>query len=349
MSALVQRLVLAVCASFFAASAIAAEAVGAIGTITILEGSALVTRGINRLQVVEGVRLESGDLLDMGAPGFMQVELPDRTILQLGAGTRAMVQAGTDRQKPVRSMHILSGWLKQSSQQRDAKAAPGLEVRSSLIEIPPQPGVMVVRFEASSVAVFAESGEAKILERQDKGNPVSVGLKPGDVYVRKSGAKGIVDPAARAAFVRDMPPVFRDSLPARAARFEKAVPPKPAPAFTYADVEGWLKAEPAIRRPLVQRWRAKANEAPFRAALVANLSAHPEWDPVLFPEKYRPKPAPETPPAVATPTPQPAALPAPAASTLPPPVTGIPATRSVSPAPGNTLPAPVQSLPPPAQ
>jgi hypothetical protein len=67
------------------------------------------------------------------------------------------------------------------------------------------------------------------------------------------------------------------------------VAPKAAPDFSYADVEPWLKAEPALRKPLVQRWRAKAREPAFRAALVSNLKAHPEWDPILFPEKYLPK------------------------------------------------------------
>jgi hypothetical protein len=47
----------------------------------------------------------------------------------------------------------------------------------------------------------------------------------------------------------------------------------------------------------------KANQdVAFRSALVANLRSHPEWDPILFPEKYKPKPPPE-PPAVAPPPP----------------------------------------------
>jgi hypothetical protein len=70
---------------------------------------------------------------------------------------------------------------------------------------------------------------------------------------------------------------------------EQVVKPKDAPDFAYADVERWLKSEPAVRKPLMQRWRAKAREPAFRSALIANLSAHPEWDPILFPEKYLPK------------------------------------------------------------
>ena len=66
--------------------------------------------------------------------------------------------------------------------------------------------------------------------------------------------------------------------------------------FGYADVELWLKAEPSIRRPFVQRWKAKAFKDPaFKQGIVANMSSHMEWDPVLFPEKYLPKDPPPTP------------------------------------------------------
>jgi hypothetical protein len=45
----------------------------------------------------------------------------------------------------------------------------------------------------------------------------------------------------------------------------------------------------------MQRWRRNARDPAFRAALVANLASHPEWDPILFPEKYKPKDPPPRP------------------------------------------------------
>ncbi|MFG5408014.1 hypothetical protein ABXN37_07630 [Piscinibacter sakaiensis] len=45
----------------------------------------------------------------------------------------------------------------------------------------------------------------------------------------------------------------------------------------------------------MNRWRPLARPGAFRDALVANMAAHPEWDRVLFPEKYLPRPV--TPPA----------------------------------------------------
>ena len=89
--------------------------------------------------------------------------------------------------------------------------------------------------------------------------------------------------------------------------------------FGYADVELWMKAELSIRRPFVQRWKAKAFKDPaFKQAIVANMSSHPEWDPILFPEKYLPKeppPAPQAAPPAAQ-AQQPAA---PAGTNQPPP------------------------------
>ena len=48
-------------------------------------------------------------------------------------------------------------------------------------------------------------------------------------------------------------------------------------------MEAWLKAPPAIRKPMVARFEPRASDAAFRAGLVANLKFHPEWGPVLNP------------------------------------------------------------------
>jgi hypothetical protein len=86
-----------------------------------------------------------------------------------------------------------------------------------------------------------------------------------------------------------------DNLPSRAARYkDREVAPRPVGNLTYADVEMWLKAPPEIRRQVMPKFISKAhNDAVFRQALVANLRYHFEWDPILFPEKYKPKEPPQ--------------------------------------------------------
>jgi hypothetical protein len=68
------------------------------------------------------------------------------------------------------------------------------------------------------------------------------------------------------------------------------VAPGPAQPVAFAEVAAWIDGEAALRSQAVQRFAPRAGEREFRAALVAGLRSHPEWDRTLFPEKYRPKP-----------------------------------------------------------
>lgn len=270
-----------------------AHAVDSSGTITILEGNALVYRGAGSVRGVEGLMLARGDIVDMAASSFAQIEYSDQSIIQFGPATRAMMIGGTERQKPERWLYLMEGWVKLSAAKQSPTTAPALELRSPLIDVPANAAVVVLRQSPSDVSLFVERGELRLAERQANGSTVAVPLKTGDFYARKQGWRGTVTHKATPGFVTEMPRDFRDSLPSRLDRFrDRQVQPMEAPGFAYADVELWLKAEPAVRRPLVQRWRGKAREPAFRAALIANLSAHPEWDPVLFPEKYKPKDSP---------------------------------------------------------
>ena len=269
----------------------AAQAADPSAVVTILEGEALVYRGTVRLNAAEGVRLAPGDIVETGASTFAQVEWSDQSVVQFGPATRVMLNAPTARGKPERGLYLMEGWVKLAGAQRSAnEAAAGLHVRATLFELPPSAAVVVMRSTPAELALFVERGEARLGERQASGAPVPVALKSGDFYRRKGMARGAVAPNPAQDFVAEVPRYFQDSLPLRLERFrDRPVQPRQAKDFDYADVERWLKAEPAVRRPLMQRWRAKAREPAFRAALVSNLGAHPEWDPILFPEKYKPK------------------------------------------------------------
>src|SRR5438105_10467959 len=80
------------------------------GTITILEGDALVYRASARLHAAEGIRLAPGDIVETGVSTFAQVELADQSVAQLGPATRLMVNASSGRQKPERWLYLMDGW-----------------------------------------------------------------------------------------------------------------------------------------------------------------------------------------------------------------------------------------------
>jgi hypothetical protein len=275
------------CAALVAASS--AVAADVTGTVTILEGEALITRAAGRVRAAEGVRLLPGDILETGDATFLQAELVDQTALQMGAKSRVMV-GGPVRLKAERTLYALSGWFKLSNARKEGNVRT-FEFRSPLIEIGLLPGVVVMQLKPNEVTLFAERGDLKLMERP---GGTAVGLRQGQTYRRTAGSpRGTVGGSAPAALVAEMPKAFRDSLPLRADKYrERDVQPRPAPDFIYADVEPWLKAETPFRRQFVERWRGKARDSAFRSALISNLSSHPEWDPVLFPEKYLPKPKP---------------------------------------------------------
>jgi hypothetical protein len=288
-------------------SAWGAQAADPPGTVTILEGEALIYRGLGRAYAAPGVRLALGDIVETGQTTFMQIEMPDRTVVQFGPMTRALINSsGTQSTpKPDRWLFVMNGWCKIAGPKAGSDKLTGIDIRSKVFDIPANNGVVVFQMTPAESTLFVERGEIRLAERQANGPSIVVPLKADDYYRRKPGSRGEVNPAGTQTFVAAIPRAFRDSLPPRLDRYrDDDVRPKEAPDFVYADVEPWLKAEPWLRRPFVQRWRSKARDPAFRSALIANLSAHTEWDPILFPEKYikkevvkRPAPPPAPPPA----------------------------------------------------
>jgi hypothetical protein len=70
----------------------------------------------------------------------------------------------------------------------------------------------------------------------------------------------------------------------------KVVPAKPDHEVSYAEVQPWLTMEKAWRTGFVERFQSRLEDPAFRKALEDHLDKHPEWDPVLHPDKYPPKP-----------------------------------------------------------
>jgi hypothetical protein len=269
----------------------AAHAADPLGTVGILEGVATVVRGTGRLHVVEGMKLEAGDIVHTGADTLLQVELGGETVVQLGPATNAMFENTSARGKPTQPwLYVMDGWVKLRG-----SAGARIDLRTPLVEVPSVPAVVVMRTSPTEVAMFVERGEARLVERAAKGPAGAPGtaltLAAGQLYQRKAGSARNVSSGALQAFTQGMPRSYRDSLPLRADRYAgRDVKPREAPPFAYDDVRAWIQAEPTLRRPFVKRWRAKAREPAFRSELIAHLNAHMEWDPVLFPEKYLPKP-----------------------------------------------------------
>jgi hypothetical protein len=298
--------------TLLASASWAAAAAKPVGIVTILQGRATVIRALTQFDALEGVRLLADDLVRTGKDTFLRVEYEDETRLELGPETVLQLNHPAGKRATRPALYLLTGWLKigsgKASGDKLSLALPGVD----LVDLS---GATVVRATQEADSIFAEQGTARWIDRAPHGaEPIT--LSQGDFLVAGPDKSPKVQGRPTADFMGVLPRAYRDTIPYRYGLFKsRAVTPKEQRSFSYAEVQPWLEAEPSVRRQFVALWRRKAHEPDFRAALDRDLPLHPEWDPVLHPEKYEPKVPPHTGPAgVNAPA---AATPAPVSSATP--------------------------------
>ena len=255
-----------------------------IGIVTILQGRATVIRALSEFDVAQGLRLLPDDLLRTEEGTFLRVEYEDQTWIELGPQTLLQLNHPAKRRRTNRAgLYLLEGWLKLECK---SDAAGGCSLASKDMDLVDLSGAVVIRAIGGGLAVFAEQGTARGINRGMRG-AASITLNAGDFLLVAPGRPASVHARPPADFVAALPRAYLDTLPYRYSLFEaRAVLPKDPRAFSYAEVEPWINAEAPVRRQFVVLWRRKALEPAFRESLDRDLSMHPEWDPQLHPEKY---------------------------------------------------------------
>jgi hypothetical protein len=248
--------------------------------LTLLEGSASVIVGSRAFVAAPGARLTPGTLVETDASaGLLRLEWPDGSLLDLGPSTRVMLRPPAGKTKSQRAplFYLLQGWAKQTQ----AEAVAGQQ--GLAFDVAPFKGVLVSQVEGSAVTLFAETGGAQVTPRP--GSAV-LDLKPGQAAVAGNGGAPSVQPRPASAWLQRIPRSFRDTVAPRAGLFKGPAPTlRPAAALSYAALQPWLDAEPALRREFPRRFAELLKEPAFRAAVSSHLSQHPEWEPVLYPTR----------------------------------------------------------------
>jgi hypothetical protein len=264
-----------------------------VGTVTFVEGGLRLIRGTAVLQGVEGMRLRAGDILESSDPGFAQLEFAKGTVVALGAATRAFLlhTGGRSEQRTPAGAELvmLSGWLKGETH---SDAGP-YRYDTPLLAASTRDGTVLLHTAAGASEIYLESGSALAGEVTPDGSwPRPAAAKAGQFFSRRAGKVTATASRPDAAFLGSMPRPFRDTLPPRLSRFSgKPAEPRRDHEVSYAEVQPWLTMAYAWRRGFVQRFQPRLRDAAFRAALEQHLKDHPEWDPILHPEKYPPKTA----------------------------------------------------------
>lgn len=271
---------LGACASAFAQTA---------GTLTLVEGSVELIRGATLYAATQGVRLEDGDILSIDPKGQAQIEFQDGSIVNLSQGARAMLTSIVSGARGQSELALLTGWAKFTQK----KSGKGTQYRylTPRVEINAGDATAVVNAGDGSTDIYVESGAVRFSEIGRKGvQRIARDAKGGEFIVRRGEQPAIVGSRPSAEFLKNMPRHFRDDLPVLLERLKsRRSEPRREHEVAYAEVEPWLKAGSALKRNFVKRFEVRSKDPEFRRKLTENLREHPEWDKVLFPEKYAPK------------------------------------------------------------
>ena len=113
------RVVTAIClAAVCAAVPLACLGAEAPAVVTAIEGGGgALLRGTSRYALAEGVRLQTGDIIELGDKGVAQIEFADGVILNLGPRTRFYAGAivGRVQKGGVSDLYLMQGWSKIAS------------------------------------------------------------------------------------------------------------------------------------------------------------------------------------------------------------------------------------------
>ena len=263
-----------------------------LGVVTIAEGELVVLRETREFPATEGLRLRADDIVrSRDSTRLARIELDDGTLLDIGPATELLLQprafsGGAERGL---SLYLLRGWLKLGT--APAQAASTVVLALPQLGLARVSGSVVVRATPQASLVFVETGRADVFERAD-GQPAGPHtLKDGDAFAARATLPGALLRRPPADLIDGLPRAFADSLPRRAALWKgRVTEPAAGSELSYASVAPWVNAEALLRPSFVQRFAALARDQRFRAGLLGELHAHPEWKRVLFPEKARPKP-----------------------------------------------------------
>jgi hypothetical protein len=262
-----------------------------IATVTIVDGEVLLIRGATRLLLAEGVRLTQDDIVETSGKGrLLRVEFNDGVILDLGPESRILLapRLSGDRARMPARLHLLRGVAKLTVPQALAPAAATFSTPAFDVTGIARSAVFLV--QGTEAFAFAESGEVLLRERRGGKAAGTTSLRSSEFFARNGDAKAAITARPTPGFIERLPRAFLDTLPARAGLFKaRDVEPKALGEIRFAEVEAWVDAE-SLRGQFVTRWKALAQNPAFRDGLAANLRAHPEWDRILYPEKYLPKP-----------------------------------------------------------
>lgn len=265
--------------------------------LTYLEGQVHVIRDTRVLAAAPGLAVAEADMVETAPGAYALLEFPDGLRLGVGASSRLMLRTLTPRGKDgVRELALLGGWIK--AQSTLPAGARDYRVAGPALALQWREASFILQVGASESAAFVETGRLRATAFDARGRAAAPTEVGGGRFIALGSDRSLASrERPGAAFVEAMPRPFRDPLPPLLARFgDRQIDGRNLGEADYAMVAPWLQGPQTWRSGLVARFTPRVRDPAFRQGLIDNLKAHPEWERVLFPERFLPR-AQHAPPA----------------------------------------------------
>lgn len=236
--------------SWMSSWSVAALANDAPAVVTLIEGKATLASGIHAFLPVPGAKIDRCAMLRTTDKAMMQLESLDGARIEIGANTHFIADlpapAGVDPQERV---HFLrSGWVKLTLGKSDRPKPQ--RVQTPAFDMVMESGIAVIN-AGNGGTLFMQEGKAVAFDRAGAATS-RVGVAAGQTYTRKAAdSKPVVSDRVDPAFVKAMPPSFRDTVPSLIAGVKgRDVQLKPTAGYDHADILAWQKLDPNLRQCL---------------------------------------------------------------------------------------------------
>jgi hypothetical protein len=247
--------------------------------LTLMDQPLRILRDLSVYKGVLGVHIQKDDIVETDA-GYAQIEVSDDMLVALAPATKVyFIQFG----KSGVELLVLRGWVKLNNKRSAVNGA--VNILSELMSVTLENGATTIHVGEGKAEVFAEDGGQNVAQVDAHGKVgryVKVGRE--QYALRLDGQTVRVLPRPSREFMASVPIAFRDPLATAPDRLKggKVVALKLHEA-TYSDVAPWLRADLAVSKKLVARYRARLSDGIFRKALDDELGQSSEWKSILHP------------------------------------------------------------------
>ena len=260
-----------------------------------VDGQMGVVRNIESTSAVTGSRLLSGDILDLPAGKFAQIEAPESCFFALEGIARVMLQRLDPGRSGAARLVLLDGWLK--VQPYSADSHPQFTIDTPKVRVTMQGGSALLHVEGDLFELFSEASTPHLtpLDGSGRSGP-EVELGREQLAVRQGFQSIKVKLRPDPEFVKSVPMEMRDTLTPVVTKLHIEPPKRPLQPVSFGEIEAWLTGAPVVRHGLAGRFQSRIHDTRFRAEIEAHLAQLPEWHDILYPPPPPPPPQPPPPP-----------------------------------------------------